>query len=110
MLETCGVMYVSLMKQRFGNFLFISIVNVLQIIPIAQCDLQMSASQKGVLAAIGFFGVICSSLLWGYLADTVGRRAVIYPTVFIAFLLSLVSSFIGNFYLFIFLRFLNGFL
>ncbi|XP_055326017.1 synaptic vesicle glycoprotein 2B-like isoform X1 [Sitodiplosis mosellana] len=88
MLETCGMAFV---------------------IPVSQCDLKLSTSEKGILGAVSFFGIICSSHLWGYLADTKGRRCVIQPTLFVAFLLSVAASFVQNFYLFATLRFLNGF-
>ncbi|XP_031629386.1 synaptic vesicle glycoprotein 2B-like [Contarinia nasturtii] len=88
LMETCGISF---------------------IIPVSECDLKLSASQKGILSAISYFGIICSSHLWGYLADTKGRRSVIQPTLFIAFLLSIVSSLVQNFYLLATLRFLNGF-
>ncbi|XP_055309491.1 synaptic vesicle glycoprotein 2B-like isoform X2 [Sitodiplosis mosellana] len=88
LMETCGMAFV---------------------IPVSQCDMKLSASEKGILGAVSFFGIICSSHLWGFLADTKGRRCVIQPTLFVAFLLSVTSSFVQNFYLFVALRFLNGF-
>lgn len=89
LLETCGIAFV---------------------IPVSQCDLNLTSAEKGVLGAVVFAGIICSSHLWGYLADTKGRRRVIQPTLFVAFLLSVCSSFVQNFYLLATLRFLNGFL
>lgn len=88
-METCGVAY---------------------IIPISQCDLHLTTSEKGILGAVSFFGMICSSLLWGFLADTQGRLRVIVPTLLIAFVLSLMSSLTRNFLLFATFRGLNGFL
>lgn len=79
------------------------------VIPVSQCDFKMTSAEKGILGGISFFGVICSSHLWGYLADTKGRRSVIMPTLFVAFLFSCASSLVQNFYLFVVLRFLNGF-
>ncbi|XP_055325164.1 synaptic vesicle glycoprotein 2B-like [Sitodiplosis mosellana] len=80
------------------------------VLPILDCDMtDVTTAQKGVLAGVAFVGVICSSHLWGFLADTKGRRCVIQPTLFVTFLLSVTSSFIQNFYLFVALRFLSGF-
>lgn len=88
-IETCGILYV---------------------FPVSECDLNLTYTQKGILGSSTLFGIICSSFLWGYLADTRGRRAVIVPTLFVAFFLSVCTSFVTNFYIFTVLRFLNGFL
>ena len=80
------------------------------VLPIAQCDLNLTNQDKGVLGAIGLFGIIVSSHLWGFLADTKGRRNVIAPTLLIGFLLTICSSFAHEFWLLVVLRFMNGFL
>lgn len=49
LLESCGIAFV---------------------IPVSQCDLKLTTSEKGILGAVTFFGIICSSHLWGFLADT----------------------------------------
>lgn len=78
-------------------------------LPISQCDLNLTASQKGILASASYVGIICSSHLWGFLADTKGRRSVIYPTLLVAFFVSIASSFVQNFQQFVVTRFLSGF-
>lgn len=88
-METCGISYV---------------------LPMSECDMNLSTSDEGILTAVPFAGIICSSHLWGFLADTKGRRRVLQPTLLAAFLISVASSFVQNFYLFTTLRFLNGFL
>lgn len=88
-METCGIAYE---------------------IPVSQCDFNITSSEKGISGGISFFGIICSSHLFGYLADTQGRRRVMLPTLLVASLLTFASSFIQNFFLFVALRFLNGFL
>lgn len=79
------------------------------VIPVA-CDMNLTSSQKGILAGAVFFGIIFSSHLFGYLADTKGRRRIIQPTLFLASFLSIICSFVQNVYIFAALRFLNGFL
>lgn len=44
------------------------------ILPSAECDLQLSLLDKGILNAITYAGMISSAVMWGYLADTKGRR------------------------------------
>lgn len=80
------------------------------ILPIAECDLNLSTKDKGMLSAIAFVGIIASSHLWGFLADTRGRRMVIMPTLFISFFITIASSFVKSFWLFTVLRFFSGLL
>ncbi|GAB0098020.1 Major facilitator, sugar transporter-like [Sergentomyia squamirostris] len=95
----CGVNMAAVMLEILG----ISFVN-----PLAQCDLELTNWDKGVLSAIVLLGIILSSHLWGFLADTMGRRAVMMPTLFAAFFSTLLSSFSSNFWVFAVLRFLTG--
>lgn len=80
------------------------------ILPVAECDLDLSTKDKGLLSAVAFAGIITSSHLWGFLADTKGRRAVIMPTLFMAFIITIISSFVKSFWVFVSLRFLSGLL
>ncbi|CRK91005.1 CLUMA_CG004693, isoform A [Clunio marinus] len=88
---------------------YLETVSINFVLPVAQCDLNLTNSNKGILSAVGFIGIIISSHLWGFLADTRGRKFVIVPTLFIAFLITVVSSFAKSFWFMVFLRFLNGF-
>lgn len=88
----------------------IEIQGILYVFPVSQCDLNLTAAEKGILGSATLFGIICSSLLWGYLADVKGRRTVILPTLFLAFFTSVIVTFVQNIYIFTTLRFLNGFL
>lgn len=113
----------ALERTKFGKFNYFLIIiaglvlaNVLLetasigfILPISQCDLQLTNQDKGILSAIGFLGIILSSHLWGFLADTKGRRKVILPTLLIAFVFTVLSSFSYTFWVLVFLRLVNGF-
>uniref|UniRef100_A0A182MMF2 Major facilitator superfamily (MFS) profile domain-containing protein n=1 Tax=Anopheles culicifacies TaxID=139723 RepID=A0A182MMF2_9DIPT len=79
------------------------------VLPVAECDLLLTTKEKGVVSAISFAGIICSSHLWGFLADTRGRRAIIMPTLFLAFASSTISSLATNFWLITVMRFFTGF-
>lgn len=120
-----GVEFEEAIKRcKFGKFNYILIVlagglmgagfaelsSVNFILPLAQCDLNLSSPHKGILSAIGYVGVILSSHLWGFLADTKGRRATMIPSLLIAFVVSVLSSLANNFWLLLCLRFINGFL
>lgn len=80
------------------------------ILPVAECDLNLTTKDKGLLSAIAFVGIITSSHLWGFLADTKGRRKIIIPTLFISFVITIVSSFVKSFWVFTLLRFCSGLL
>ncbi|XP_053949917.1 synaptic vesicle glycoprotein 2A-like isoform X2 [Anastrepha ludens] len=79
------------------------------VLPIAQCDLNLTNQDKGILSAISFAGIITSSHLWGFLADTKGRRRVIRPTLLAGFIVTLLSTFSHRFWVMVMLRFINGF-
>ncbi|XP_059609397.1 uncharacterized protein LOC132256844 [Phlebotomus argentipes] len=96
----CGMNLAAVLLETLG----ISFVT-----PVAQCDLELTNRDKGVLSAIAFVGIIISSHLWGFLADTMGRRAVIMPSLFTAFVTTVLSSLTNNFWVFAVLRFLSGF-
>lgn len=114
----------ALIRTGFGKFSLILVVltgcilgcvvletvSINFILPVAQCDLNLSTHDKGILSAIGFVGMIVSSHLWGFLADTKGRKTVIVPTLFIAFGITVISSFAKSFWFLVLMRFLNGFL
>lgn len=87
---------------------FLETVNINFVLPVAQCDLNMTTENKGMLSGIAFIGIIVSSHFWGFMADTRGRKAVMVPTLFIAFAITIASSFTKSFWLLVFLRFLNG--
>jgi MFS transporter, VNT family, synaptic vesicle glycoprotein 2 len=80
------------------------------IMPVAECDLNLSTSDKGILSAIGYVGVILSSHLWGFLSDTKGRRKTLITSLLTAFIATVFSTFVNDFRLLVFLRFINGFL
>lgn len=82
---------------------------VVYVLPVL-CDLNLTTSQKGVLAGAAYFGVICSSHMWGYLADTKGRRRIVLPALLADFLAAIICSFVQNFYILVLLRALSGFL
>lgn len=78
------------------------------IIPAAQCDLELSLTDKGLLSAIGFAGVVSFSMFWGFLADTRGRRKILIISMFGSFITTAISSILPSAWMLILLRYLNG--
>lgn len=89
---------------------FIELTSINFVLPVAECDLGLKTTGKGILSAIGYVGLILSSHLWGFLADTKGRKATLVPSLFMAFAATVASSLVNNFWMLVFFRFLNGFL
>lgn len=78
------------------------------VLPVSQCDLNLTTQEKGILIASPLVGMIITSHFWGFMADTRGRRRVLVPALLMAFAITVCSSLTQNFYLFATLRFLNG--
>lgn len=96
-----------------GFIMATSIIETLSIsfvLPASECELRFSSTQKGILSGVGFAGIITSSYVWGFLSDTKGRRAVIVPSLLLAFGCSLLSSFSPDFWSLAAFRFLHGLL
>lgn len=72
------------------------------------CDLETDTQKRAILSATGFIGIFLSSHMWGYLADTTGRRNVMMISVFISNVFSLLSMFAWNYWIFVVLRFFSG--
>lgn len=89
---------------------FLELTSVNFILPVAECDLSLTTSDKGILSAIGYVGLIFSSHLWGFLSDTKGRRKTLITSLLMATLFTFISSLVNSFWVLVLLRFLNGFL
>jgi MFS transporter, VNT family, synaptic vesicle glycoprotein 2 len=78
------------------------------IVPLIQCEFEISNSMKGFLMSAPFFAIVLSSNFWGFLADTHGRKRIMVPALFAAVFFSIVSSFSNSYWFFLLFRFLNG--
>uniref|UniRef100_A0A182N761 Major facilitator superfamily (MFS) profile domain-containing protein n=1 Tax=Anopheles dirus TaxID=7168 RepID=A0A182N761_9DIPT len=47
------------------------------VLPSAECDLNLTLADKGMLNAITYTGMITSAFLWGFLSDTYGRKRLL---------------------------------
>nr|CAD7427865.1 unnamed protein product [Timema monikensis] len=79
------------------------------VLPSAQCDLQLTSTDKGWLTASPMFGMMLGSYFWGCLADTQGRKIVLVAALFLDGICGVASSISQYFGLFLFFRLLNGF-
>ncbi|PSN33345.1 hypothetical protein C0J52_16409 [Blattella germanica] len=96
----CGLCLISMISE---------VLNTAYLLPSAECDFQMTSSDKGMLSAICYLGMIASSHLWGFMADTKGRKFTLVLTLLLDGICALASSFAHSYWLFLLLRFFNGF-
>ncbi|XP_067013217.2 synaptic vesicle glycoprotein 2B [Anabrus simplex] len=95
-----------------GICLMSTIVEMLStgyVLPSAECDLGISTQLKGIVNAIAFLGMLFSSHLWGFLADTKGRRKILILTLVMDGLCTVLSSLSHHVWLLMVFRFFNGF-
>lgn len=78
------------------------------ILPYANCELHMSTAEAGLFSSVPFMGIVCSSHLWGFLADTCGRLKVMRYASFLAFVCSFLSAFMTDTVLWMISRFFVG--
>ncbi|KAG5675991.1 hypothetical protein PVAND_005847 [Polypedilum vanderplanki] len=83
-------------------------MGISNLIPAAECDLQLTSSSKGLLSSMVFFGIMVSGYIWGYLGDTQGRRWVILWCLLFSTIFTIISAFVNNFGLFLACRFFTG--
>ncbi|XP_065086083.1 synaptic vesicle glycoprotein 2C [Ochlerotatus camptorhynchus] len=99
LLFICGFCLMSVINETLNMGLVIS---------AAECDLQLTFSDKGMLNGAAFCGVVISSHLWGFLSDTWGRRKVILLASTASLAFSVLSSFSVNVWMLIVTRFCVG--
>lgn len=78
------------------------------ILPIAECDLHLTLTDKGVLNACAYAGMIISAIPWGYLADTKGRRKVLVTGYLLTSICVVGSALSQNFIMLVTFKFLGG--
>ncbi|XP_034665589.1 synaptic vesicle glycoprotein 2C [Drosophila subobscura] len=78
------------------------------ILPVAECDLRLTLEDKGVLNAVAYAGMTISAIAWGYLADTKGRKKILYWGYLIDAVCVFGSALSQNFIMLVVFKFLGG--
>lgn len=90
---------------------FYEFTGIVYYLPVAECDLNITSKQDyAIVSGVTYVGSILSFFLWGFLADTRGRKKVLLPTISVALVFTFATSLAKSFWIFVLLRFFNGFL
>ncbi|PSN56139.1 hypothetical protein C0J52_03326 [Blattella germanica] len=80
------------------------------VLPSAECDLNLSNFNKGVLNSVVYAGMISSAFLWGFLSDTFGRWKLLFAGYFLLATIMILSSFSQVFWVLTIFKFFGGFI
>ena len=86
----------------------IEVLSVSFLLPNAECDLEMTSSDKGWLNSMVFFGMLIGGYVWGALSDLKGRRDVLILSLLVNGFGNLMSSVSKVYWLFLLCRFVSG--
>ncbi|XP_013192838.2 synaptic vesicle glycoprotein 2A-like [Amyelois transitella] len=78
------------------------------IMTVAECDLNLTVMQKGLINSAAFIGILSTGIWWGYLSDQYGRKRVMLPALLTSCVISFSSTFSTNFISMFLLRLLTG--
>ncbi|XP_028168657.1 synaptic vesicle glycoprotein 2B-like isoform X2 [Ostrinia furnacalis] len=84
------------------------IFSVSYLVPASACELGTTSSQQGLMAAMPLMGIIATSHIWGYLADTRGRKKVLCFSMTLSFVAGAASAFSPDWITFSILKLLSS--
>ncbi|KAH0620079.1 hypothetical protein JD844_014659 [Phrynosoma platyrhinos] len=79
------------------------------VLPSAEKDMCLSSSNKGMLGLIVYLGMMVGAILWGGLADKLGRKQCLALSLSINATFGFLSSFVQGYGFFLFCRLISGF-
>ncbi|XP_037975088.2 synaptic vesicle glycoprotein 2A [Plutella xylostella] len=83
----------------FALMLISSIMEVIgyaYVLPAAKCDLDMTDSQRGVVASLPYFLIVITSYPWGYVVDMWGRRPTLVASCLSVGFFSYLAAFMPD--------------
>ncbi|KAG6448217.1 organic cation/carnitine transporter 7 [Manduca sexta] len=84
------------------------IYSVSYLVPASVCELDTTSTQQGLMAGLPLIGVITTSHIWGYLADTRGRRKILCVSMTIGFVAGAAAALSPNWIVLSILKFLSS--
>lgn len=79
------------------------------VLPSAECDLNLSLADKGILNAITYTGMITSAFLWGFLSDTYGRKRLLVVGFLLDSTFNILCALSQNMVAIMVFKFMGGF-
>lgn len=86
----------------------IEIMVIAYVLPSAERELCMDDTRKGWLGGVSFIGMMIGGLLWGNLADKMGRRRTLLSALLTNALFSVITTFMPTYGLFTVTRLCSG--
>ncbi|XP_066591568.1 synaptic vesicle glycoprotein 2B-like [Prorops nasuta] len=86
-----------------------SITSIGFVLPSAACDFQMTTIDKDRLSTSFMLGMLAGAYFWGCFADMKGRKYALMVALLSHGGIEFVSSFVSNYWCFIFLKTFSGF-
>lgn len=78
------------------------------VLPAAKCDLHLTTAEQGFIYVVSYVGLIMTLFVWGFLADTWGRRKTLMLALSLTFVSSLLSAFSTVTWMLMLTRFICG--
>lgn len=85
-------------------------VNIGFVMPYVRCEMGITTTEQGLLNSAAYVGIVVSSHMWGFLADTTGRQNVLKYALGGSFLCAVLSVFSVNVAMLTVTRFFVGIL
>ncbi|KAG0415391.1 hypothetical protein HPB47_007436, partial [Ixodes persulcatus] len=86
----------------------IEVMVIAYVLPSAERELCMDDSRKGWLGGVSFVGMMIGGLVWGNLADKMGRRRTLLSALLTNALFSVITTFMPTYGLFAVTRLCSG--
>ncbi|XP_046738742.1 uncharacterized protein LOC124407011 [Diprion similis] len=100
------LLILAILPGAWANFFDTTVMSY--VLPIAECDLQITPFQKGMLNAAVYAGMFTAAFPWGVLADTKGRRLLLMVGYSCDCICNILSSMSQSFYVLLTFKFLSG--
>uniref|UniRef100_A0A2A4JT62 Major facilitator superfamily (MFS) profile domain-containing protein n=1 Tax=Heliothis virescens TaxID=7102 RepID=A0A2A4JT62_HELVI len=84
------------------------IFSVSYLVPASSCELGTTSVQQGLVACVPLIGTIAMSHIWGYQADTKGRRKILVFTMTMTYIAGTLAAFSPNWIVLGFLKLMSS--